>query len=67
MLAFARLVRLVVGLIVLVVVAAIVLRHVSADAGNAILRDIRDAGSTLVGPFKNVFSIHNAKVARPVA
>src|ERR1700686_1610752 len=63
MLAFARLVRLVVGLIVLVIVAAIVLKLLSANPGNTIVRDIHDAGSTLVGPFKNVFSIHNAKTS----
>ena len=33
-----------------------VLFLVGANSGNAIVHDIHDAASTLVGPFKNVFS-----------
>jgi hypothetical protein len=56
--AFARLVRLVVGLIVLVIVVGGLLFLLSANPSNAIVRDIHDAASTLVGPFKNLFSIN---------
>jgi len=54
--ALARLVRLVVGLIVLVIVVGGALFLLSANPTNAIVRDIHDAASTLVGPFKNLFS-----------
>jgi hypothetical protein len=55
--ALARLVRLVVGLVVLVIVAGALLFLLSANPSNAIVHDIHDAASTLVGPFKNLFSI----------
>jgi hypothetical protein len=62
MLKIARLVRLAAALVVLVIVVAIVLRVVGANPANSVVSDIHDAGRTLVGPFKNVFSIRNAKV-----
>jgi hypothetical protein len=62
MLTIARLVRLVAALVVLVIVVAIVLRVVSANPANSVVSDIHDAGRALVGPFKNVFTIKNAKV-----
>ena len=65
-LTLARLVRSLAGLIALVIVAAIVLFVLGANAGNDIVRAIHDAGAWLVGPFKNLFSIHNAKVAMAV-
>jgi hypothetical protein len=55
--ALARAVRLVVGVVVLVIVIGGVLFVLSANPSNAIVRDIHDVASTLVGPFKNVFSI----------
>ncbi len=55
--ALARLVRTVVGVVVLVIVVGGVLFLLSANPSNAIVRDIHDAASWLVGPFKNVFSI----------
>jgi hypothetical protein len=61
MVAIARLVRLVAWVVALVIVAGIVLRLLSANPGNVIVRDIHDAGNFLVGPFKNVFSLKNAK------
>jgi hypothetical protein len=63
MLAIARLVRLITWLVVLVIVAAIVLRVLGANQGNTIVHDIHSVGQTLVGPFKNVFSIHKPKPA----
>jgi hypothetical protein len=65
-LTLARLVRTLAGLIALVIVVAIVLFIVGANSSNAIVSDIHDAGAWLVGPFKNLFSIHNAKVAMAV-
>jgi len=62
MLAIARLVRLAAALVVLVIAVAIVLRVVGANPANSVVSDIHDAGRALVGPFKNVFSIKNAKV-----
>ncbi len=56
--ALARLVRLVVGVVVLVIVVGGVLFLLSANPSNAIVHDIHDAASTLVGPFKNLFSIN---------
>ena len=65
-LALARIVRSLAGLIALVIVAAIVLFVLGANQSNAIVKDIHDAGQWLVGPFKNLFSIHNAKLAMAV-
>ncbi len=62
----ARLVRSLAGLIALVIVAAIVLFLLGANPSNGIVNAIHDAGAWLVGPFKNLFSIHNAKVAMAV-
>jgi hypothetical protein len=56
--ALARLVRTVVGVVVLVIVVGGVLFLLSANPSNAIVRDIHDAASWLVGPFKNLFSIN---------
>ena len=66
MMAIARLVRLVATIVVLILVAAIVLRVAGANPGNTIVHDIHSAGATLAGPFKNVFSIKNAKTAMAV-
>lgn len=66
LLALARLVRLVVGIVVAVIVVAIVLRLLSANPANSIVKDIHDVAKALVGPFKNVFSIKNAKASLAV-
>jgi hypothetical protein len=65
-LAIARLVRSLAGLVALVIVVAIVLFLLGANPSNAIVKAIHDAGAWLAGPFKNLFSIHNAKVAMAV-
>jgi Na+/proline symporter len=54
------------GLIALVIVAAIVLFVVGANQSNGIVSAIHDAGQWLAGPFKNLFKIHNAKLAMAV-
>jgi hypothetical protein len=63
MLAIARLIRLIVGIAVLIIVAAIILRVAGANASNSIVRDVHDVRRALVGPFDNVFSIKNAKAS----
>jgi len=65
-LALARIVRTLASLIALVIVAAIVLFILGANPSNGIVSAIHDAGAWLVGPFKNLFSIHHAKVAMAV-
>jgi hypothetical protein len=55
-LALARLVRGVVGIVALIIVVGGVLFILGANPSNSIVREIHDAASTLVGPFKNVFS-----------
>jgi len=55
--ALARAVRLVVGIVVLVIVVGGILFVLSANPSNAMVHDIHDAASVLVGPFRNVFSI----------
>jgi hypothetical protein len=62
----ARLVRTLAGLVALVIVAAIVLFLLGANPSNGIVSAIHDAGAWLVGPFKNLFKIHNAKLAMAV-
>jgi hypothetical protein len=59
----ARIARLIATVIALLIVAAIVLRVLSANPGNTIVHDIHDAARTLVGPFKNIFSFKNAKLS----
>jgi K+-transporting ATPase A subunit len=65
-LGLARIVRSLASIIALVIVAAIVLFILGANPSNGIVSAIHDAGAWLVGPFKNLFSIHNAKVAMAV-
>src|SRR6478609_6949052 len=65
MIALARLVRSAAWLVALVIAVGIALVLLDANMGNVIVRDIHDAASFLVGPFKNVFSpkSHKADVA----
>jgi archaellum component FlaG (FlaF/FlaG flagellin family) len=66
LIAIARLIRLVALAVAAVIVAAIVLRLLSANPANSIVSALHDAGQTLAGPFKNLFSIKNAKTAMAV-
>jgi hypothetical protein len=50
-----------VGVVVAVIVAGILLRVLSANPHNVIVKDVHDAAQALVGPFKNVFSLGSAK------
>ena len=65
-LGLARIVRTLAGLVALVIVVAIVLFVLGANQSNGIVSAIHDAGAWLAGPFKNLFSIHNAKVAMAI-
>jgi hypothetical protein len=65
-LALARFVRTLAGLIALVIVAGIALFVLGANPTNAIVSAIHDAAHWLAGPFNNLISIHNAKVALAV-
>jgi hypothetical protein len=62
----ARLIRTVAWIVAAIIVAAILLFVLSANPHNTVVSDIHDAGAWLVGPFKNIFSIGNAKVAMAV-
>ena len=59
----ARIVRLVATLIAVLIVVAIVLRVLGANPGNSIVSTIHDAARAFVGPFKDIFSIKDAKLA----
>ena len=58
----ARLVMLVTTVIVGIIVAAILLRVLEANASNSIVEGVTDLARTLVGPFKDLFTIDNPKV-----
>jgi hypothetical protein len=62
----ARLVRLIVGIVVLVIVAGIVVVLLKANPTNSIVSDVHDAARWLAGPFDGIFSFHNARVALAV-
>ena len=66
MVLLARVVRLLVGVAVTLIVAAILLRVLGANPHNAIVSDVHDAGRALVGPFDGLFSIKQAKLAMAV-
>ena len=61
-----RVIRTLAGLVAAVIVAAIVLRLLSANPHNTVVSDIHDAGAWLVGPFKNIFSFSSAKLTMAV-
>ena len=59
----ARLVMLVTSILVAIIVVAILLRVLEANPDNSLVSGITDLARTLVGPFKDLFTIENAKVA----
>jgi hypothetical protein len=59
----ARVVRLAVSIVVLIIVAGILLVVLKANATNSIVSDVHDAARWLAGPFDGVFSFHSARVA----
>jgi hypothetical protein len=66
MVAVARVVRLITWIVVLVIAIAIVLFVTGANPANAVVKAFHDVGSTLVGPFHNLFKIKDAKVSLAV-
>jgi hypothetical protein len=63
LLLLARIVRLVTLGVVAIIVAAILFRVLGANASNELVSTITDWARWLVGPFRDLFSIANAKVA----
>jgi hypothetical protein len=63
MIAIARLVRTVAMVVAAILVVGIILRLVGANSANSIVSDIHDAGNWLAGPFRNIFTVKNAKEA----
>lgn len=61
--AVARIVRLIAAVVALIIAVAIVLRVTGANPGNVIVREFHDVANTLVGPFRNVFTIKDPKVS----
>jgi energy-converting hydrogenase Eha subunit E len=59
----ARLVMLVTWVLVGIIVAAILLRVLEANPDNSIVSGVHDLGKTLVGPFKDLFKIDDAKLS----
>ena len=62
----ARVVRLVIGIIALIIVAGIVLVLLQANATNAIVSGVHDAARRFAGPFDGIFSFHSARTALAV-
>jgi uncharacterized membrane protein len=58
----ARLVMLAVSIVVAIIVIAILLQVLGANTSNSLVKGIHDLGKTLVGPFKDLFTIKNSKV-----
>lgn len=61
LLTLARIVRFITGVIVTIIVAAILLRVLEANQSNSLVEFVTDLGRSLVGPFKDLFTIENAK------
>jgi hypothetical protein len=62
----ARVVRLIVGIVVLIIVAGIVLVLLKANPASTIVSDVHDAARWLAGPFDGIFSFDNARVSLAV-
>jgi hypothetical protein len=58
-----RLVRVVVGVVVLIIVAGILFALLKANAANGIVSEVHGWGRWLAGPFDGMFSFHTARVA----
>ena len=59
----ARVVMLITWVLVAIIVAGILLRVLGANAYNSLVSNVHDLGKTLVGPFKDLFSIEDPKVS----
>jgi hypothetical protein len=59
----ARVVRLAVIIVVVILVAGILLVVLNANPSNGIVSLVRDWARSLAGPFDGICSFHNARVA----
>jgi hypothetical protein len=59
----ARLIRLAVIVLALIIGLAILFRTLGANPDNTIVSAVHDAGRFLAGPFDSMFKLHGAKVA----
>jgi hypothetical protein len=59
----ARIVRLVVSVVVLIIVAGILLVVLKANPTNTVVSDVHGWARSLAGPFDGMFSFHNARTA----
>src|SRR5947209_10049723 len=66
MLLIARIIRTIAGLIAALIVVAIVLYVLGANASNTIVKDIHDAAKFFVGPFDGMFKIKDPKLGLAV-
>jgi len=64
--ALARLIRTLAGVVAAVIVAAILLKLLSANPHNVIVSDIHDAGAWLATPFKNLFHFKSGNLSLAV-
>ncbi|MDX6659767.1 MAG: hypothetical protein QOJ55_589 [Solirubrobacteraceae bacterium] len=62
----ARLIRLAVILVALIIGLAILFKTLGANPHNTIVSGVHDAGRALAGPFDSMFKLHGAKVALAV-
>jgi hypothetical protein len=62
----ARLIRLAVILVALIIGLAILFKTLGANPDNTIVSGVHDAGRALAGPFDSMFKLHGAKVALAV-
>lgn len=61
-----RLIRMIAGIVAAILVAAVLFRLLGANSHNVIVSDVRDAGQTLVGPFKGLFTVGGAKASMAI-
>jgi hypothetical protein len=59
----ARIIRLVVSVVVLIIIAGILLVVLKANPTNGIVSDVHGWARSLAGPFDGMFSFHNAHTA----
>jgi hypothetical protein len=57
----ARIVRLIVGLVALIIALGILFVVLGANASNTIVSQIHDWAKTLAGPFDGMFHLHSVK------
>jgi hypothetical protein len=58
----ARIVDIVVAIVALIIAVGILLVVLKANPGNGLVKAVHDAGRWLVGPFADVFKLHDPKL-----